>query len=367
MREKQRMGGFAKLGDYLEAVLTAIKVHGLSAPAAIRSVARAKLSFAFGPRMHAMLGLAGIPRSDWKYFQREKDLEAVLRRINPESSRDVVNNKILFARHCVDHRIAHVQTVYNDPLDQNVPETERREAFRRCIEPRVGALFFKLIGGAHGYLAFSVTRTKSMWTYCGESGDTDELYEFCRRRQGSSAGWLVQPVLKTHSNLQEISSSRVLSTARLLTCITPEGPVLMFAVLKLARGLSETDNFDMGRGGNLVAEIDINSGRLGPAKGSMSKDFPSIVSFREDPETGHRIAGRSVPFWEETKELVLRAQSTLPELKSLGWDVAITDEGPIIVETNANYGSDSTQVAYGRGLKPVLLERLQKLADDYSV
>ncbi|MEQ8802216.1 sugar-transfer associated ATP-grasp domain-containing protein [Haliea sp.] len=357
------MGGLGKLDDYVEAVSVARNVHNLSALAAIRSVAKARLVFRLGPRMHAMLGMAGVPQSEWKHFQQEKDLEVVLQQLNPAAKRSVADNKILFSRHCEAYGLAHIQTIFHDPLEHSLSDDELREDFCRCIGSAPDALFFKLMGGAHGYGAFSAERSNTIWSYCGETGTTGDLYEFCRKRQGASRGWLVQPVVNTHSRLQEVSSCRALSTARLLTCMTPEGPALLTAVLKLARGLNETDNFDMGRGGNMVAQIDIASGRLGPAKGSLSKDFPCIISFAVDPDTGHHVAGRLVPFWEETKALVLRAQSTLPELKSLGWDVAITDEGPFVVETNSNYGSDSTQVAYGRGLRPILLSRLKKLAE----
>lgn len=352
-----------KLDDYFKAVSAARKIHKLSTLSAIRSVLKAKLYFKRGPRMHAMFGLAGVPESEWKYFQYEKDMETVLKLLNPGATRDASSNKILFAQHCEMHDIAHIRTIYCDLPDQHFSETERRKEFCRCVDSGPNALFFKLIKGAHGYGAFSAERHNILWSYCGEVGTTDELYAFCRKRQGTGSGWIVQPVLKTHTSLQEISSSHALSTVRMVTCMTSEGPALMLAVLKMARGLIEVDNFDLGRGGNMVAEIDITSGKLGPAKGSLVKDFPCISSFPIDPESGHRVSGRWVPFWEEAKTLVLQAQATLPELRSLGWDVAITDQGPFVVETNSNYASEIMEVAYGRGLKPIFINRLQGLVD----
>lgn len=356
------MSVLEKLRDYSRAVSAARNVHELSILPAIRSVFKAKASFRLGPRMHAMFGLAGVPVSEWKYFQREEDLEALLKMINLEAGRKVSDNKILFSKHCESHGIAHIKTVYHDLPDQCLSEAEQREGFCRCIGTGPDSLFFKRMGGAHGYGAFSAERINGHWSYCGTTGTTDELYGFCRERQGTGRGWLVQPVLKTHTSLQEISSSRALSTARIVTCMTPEGPELMAAVLKLARGYSEIDNFDWGRTGNMVAEIELASGRLGPAKGSLSTDFPSVIDFPADPDTGRPITGRLMPFWEETKELVLQAQATLPDLRSLGWDVAITDQGPFIVETNSNYGSELMEVACGRGLKPIIIDRLKRLA-----
>lgn len=314
--------------------------------------------------MHALFGLAGLPLSEWKHFQQHKELEAVLKQLNPEASRYVSSDKVQFSRHCEAHGIAHIQTIYHDVLDEDqaLSETERREAFWRCIERTRHSLFFKPLDGAHGADAFIAERRDTRWLYCDERGSTEDLYKFCRKRQNNSRGWLVQPVLKSHSDLQEISSRQALSTVRLLTCITPDGPLIMLGVLKLARELNQTDNFSFGLTGNMVAEIDIDSGRLGAAKGSLRRDFPCTSSFVNDPNTGQRIAGRLVPYWEEAKSLVLQAQETLPELISLGWDVAITDRGPVVVEANSNYASEIMEVAYGRGLRPFFINRLKQLA-----
>lgn len=350
-----------KVRDYLNAVSAAKTIHGLSTFAAIKSVVHARTALGFGPRYHALWGMAGIPVSQWQYFQRETELEAVLRRLNPMNRRDVVNNKILFAEHCKAHGIAHAETVYHDVAVGGQHGKEHQDEFFRSIESGPDTIFFKLIGGAHGHGAFQAERKGSTWVFCGEHGTLDDLYNFCRNRKGSNCGWIVQHVLRTHASLHDLSSRQALSSARLLTCITPEGPKLLFAAMKLARGANVIDNFGVGETGNMIAAIDIDSGRLGPARGSLSKDFPYIRAFDVDPVSSEPIAGRLIPFWQETKALVLQAQSTLPELRSLGWDVAITDDGPFLVEANSTYGTDSMQVAQGRGIKRELLHQLQEL------
>ena len=57
-------------------------------------------------------------------------------------------------------------------------------------------------------------------------------------------------------------------------------------------------------------------------------------------------------------ELFLRAQQSAPALKSAGWDIAVTLDGPLLLEANLTYGTDILQVAYGRGLKSELLGAL---------
>lgn len=356
------MGILHSLSDYVRAIASAKKIHNLSTPAAVRSVARAKFIFGVGPRIHALFGLGGVNESDWANFQHHKELEEVLRVLNPLAMRRVSHDKVQFSRHCETHGIAQILTIYHDqPADHILRDIERREEFCRKVDPVTDPIFCKLVDGEHGHGAFVAQRVHEHWFYCGEKGTTEDLYDFCRKRQGNSFGWLVQPVLKTHSSLLAISSSNALSTARVITCATGDGPVIMLALMKLARSPNQTDNFHLGMSGNMVAKIDIDSGRLGPAMGSLRGDFPAFTPFPVDPVNGEPIDGRVVPFWRETKAIALKAQGTLPQLKSLGWDIAITDLGPVVVESNANYASEIMEVAYGRGLRPLFIDRLKQL------
>jgi len=59
----------------------------------------------------------------------------------------------------------------------------------------------------------------------------------------------------------------------------------------------------------------------------------------------------SIPEWDALKGLVIRAHSSLPDLVTLGWDIALTDMGPLVVETNPTYDIDIVQTALKRGVR----------------
>jgi hypothetical protein len=61
-----------------------------------------------------------------------------------------------------------------------------------------------------------------------------------------------------------------------------------------------------------------------------------------------------IPHWSELLELVLRAQVAFDGLPTPGWDVGITQDGPLLVEANALYDLDLLQVAFDRGFAPDL-------------
>ena len=47
-----------------------------------------------------------------------------------------------------------------------------------------------------------------------------------------------------------------------------------------------------------------------------------------------------IPWWTEAVELVCGAALRFPALRTLGWDVAITPDGPRVIEANAHWGPE---------------------------
>ena len=54
-------------------------------------------------------------------------------------------------------------------------------------------------------------------------------------------------------------------------------------------------------------------------------------------------------------DLCFRAHRAFAGLRIIGWDVGITDDGPLLVEGNATPDLDLMQIALDRGLKPEFL------------
>lgn len=166
----------------------------------------------------------------------------------------------------------------------------------------------------------------------------------------------MQPLVEAHQKLKSISSGSALPTIRANTCFIEGVPRLLFAVLRIPVGDNVTDNFSHGASGNVIAPIDLKTGILGPCRGSASREWPQIVGVSVHPDTGNSIEGFQIPMWDQILEVLEQGQKSLPDLKTLGWDIAVTDSGPLIVETNATYDIDIVQVAYQRGVRSEMEE-----------
>lgn len=57
--------------------------------------------------------------------------------------------------------------------------------------------------------------------------------------------------------------------------------------------------------------------------------------FKEHPDTGFVARGFKVPYWQEVLDLTARAAAVVPEVGYVGWDVAIAENGPVLIEGNS--------------------------------
>ena len=160
--------------------------------------------------------------------------------------------------------------------------------------------------------------------------------EFARRLAARSFDdcQLLQARLRNHEDIRALGGAGGLDCTRFTTFVDDRGsPRLLFYMHKLATGTNPTDNFAFGRSGNLIA-IGDETGRLTEAIGA-APGGAGLVRTERHPDSGLPVRGFVLPFWEEARDLVLRAARAFLPLRTLGWDVALTDGGPVIVEANA--------------------------------
>lgn len=91
-----------------------------------------------------------------------------------------------------------------------------------------------------------------------------------------------------------------------------------------------TDNF---KAGGIVSLVELETGTLSDA---ISDDGgPSRTTLARHPETGTPIGGTRIPHWDDIKTLALDCTRSVAGLAYVGWDIALTETGPIVIEGNA--------------------------------
>jgi len=89
---------------------------------------------------------------------------------------------------------------------------------------------------------------------------------------------------------------------------------------------------------------------------AKEKYFPIITKEGKTihPVTGEAITGFAIPYWKEVVELAKNAALCTPENRSVGWDIAVTAEGPELIEGNHNWCKLLWQLPVKQGLKKEL-------------
>ena len=234
----------------------------------------------------------------------------------------VLQNKLLFWRHCTSHHLP------------AIPVLAVADQGTLAIIPGVNEadwsedLILKPLAG-HG--GAGIERWESLGGSRYRSPEVgilslQELQSHIALRS-ETRRLLVQPRVCNDPETSSFSNGS-LATVRVLTGRMETGErVAICAFLRMPVGDAVADNFAVG---GLLSVVDVVTGELGP--GVFKRDRNALV--RQHPDTGAVFAGRKVPRWTEVMQLCLSAHATVPWLRFVSWDAASTAAGPLLVEAN---------------------------------
>ncbi|HJR20190.1 MAG TPA: sugar-transfer associated ATP-grasp domain-containing protein [Dongiaceae bacterium] len=252
-----------------------------------------------------------------------------LNRIDPEA-RDrarKLGDKLEVSRWCNENQIPHPHPI--------MLVEGGKTSWLGCRADLDRDLFVKRRHGRGAFNAASYWRT-GPFEYRDEEGRQvalDEVIDEVQRRSQRSKRdrLMVMPLLHNHPALADLADVTLI-TFRLITCLDEElRPVLTNAYLRSMTKLEPS--WDVGLIEEYGAPIDPETGALGRITG----DKPPCLSewFDHHPVTGAAVTGRIVPCWPELAALALRAHRLVPERVIVGWDMAITPDGPALLEGNS--------------------------------
>ena len=171
----------------------------------------------------------------------------------------------------------------------------------------------------------------------------------------SNKKWILQKKYVSHKNLEEINSTALNST-RIFTIQNENGPDFLCAYQGFATGNATSDSWQHG---SVYVGIDLENETLKESGLTSVSDKRSGL-LKEHPDDGIKYKDYKIPFLQEAVGLCIRAHRLLYFNFIIGWDVAITDSGPLIVEANEKPGINVAQALNG-GLRREIMERADKI------
>lgn len=164
--------------------------------------------------------------------------------------------------------------------------------------------------------------------------------------------FLVEGFIEQHPAMSELAPSSV-NSLRIITFYDGTTVHVLEAVLRMGNG-ADVDNY--GRGG-MYTVIDERTGRAPYAA------FDKWArTFEHHPISGRTIPGFQVPLYSQVLTMLDSAAREVPQIPYVGWDVAITESGPVIIEGNYNTGVFQMKPSI-TGVNTGLLARFRSVID----
>lgn len=176
----------------------------------------------------------------------------------------------------------------------------------------------------------------------GREVGLEDFVSYIRRHYAH--GYVLQPLMTPQAAVRRICGDR-LATIRVLTILTEDGPKIARVSWKIPAGANAADNF--WRKGNLLAQVDRKSGEVGRA---LCGSGLELVEVSRHPDSQIELAGFALPNWPSICEVALAGARLMRHVPLIGWDMASTDAGALIVEMNETPDFLLHQLADRRGM-----------------
>jgi len=167
-------------------------------------------------------------------------------------------------------------------------------------------------------------------------------YDACMDQFVGATPYLLQQMESNHGFFDRYTDS--LATIRVCILLATEGIKIPFAILKLPSRDNVADSF--WRPGNLACDLDLQTGEILTVR---SKDPLGTTDYETYPETGAPLLGEIVPMWDRVLGMAHACAPIFQPVRYQSMDIAVTREGPVLIEINTGGGFDLPQLASGRG------------------
>ena len=164
---------------------------------------------------------------------------------------------------------------------------------------------------------------------------------------------LLEEGIVQHPGMARLCDTSI-NTVRIVTLVTQAGPRHVYSLVRMGLGNSFVDNVSSG---GMYTWVDDDGVLRYPCFHDKSASYIDV-----HPKSGLPIIGFEIPLYREAVDLCLEAAMVEPRVGYVGWDVAITPDGPVLVEGNLIPGYDMPQNAAfhpdGVGMLPTFEEAL---------
>lgn len=158
-----------------------------------------------------------------------------------------------------------------------------------------------------------------------------KIFEHIRKRNINA---ILEEWIQQHETLNEVYSDAI-NCLRIITFHSSKGIKLLAGGVTWGNGMNIANACASG----IVSPVNFENGILE----KPAADFSGRV-YEKHPITNAPLVGLQLPFWKEIKMMLEKAAFEVPQVTYVGWDIAITPNGPILIEGNTTPGYKYYQI-----------------------
>lgn len=272
-------------------------------------------------------------------------------KMNPKQHRNILENKVKFLqeyKNFVRHKWAYIDKLKND---KQVAVTLLANPSGKIVLKGINEQCGKGIKIVNTPQTPSDTNKLAINEQCFEqnkdqSNQINSTAELINIMQTHNLG-LAEEYIVQHDKLNHLSPAG-LNTVRVFTQINSKGTVDFLGARLRITVNSFVDNL---AAGNLAAPIDMETGKI--TKPAIYSDITKKPE-ENHPITKSPIVGFEIPHWGEIKQLCVQAALHNTNNKSIGWDVAVSNNFVELLEGNHNWCKLLWQLPVNKGMKKTL-------------
>lgn len=296
----------------------------------------------FTPKEAFNIGLLNpnLHKCQLKKYASRKNWTKLQQTLNPQQWEPILKNKSIFYRYCMalDIPIPKLYAVFFKNAAGwtcNGTILKNRNDWEEFLKTQLPQEFvIKPARGALGRDIQIFTRTKNSFTDAFQNPKLpNDIYNEMLKNQRYD-NFIIQQKLKNHREIFRLTATDHLQTMRIITFVDDNAqPHILRAHIKLIIGQNVIDNFENGRTGNIQVVASTSTGRLKNAI-TMTQNGRGTKTIKTHPKTKKTFKGFQLPLWPQTRTLIEKTAMKFLPVRTIGWDVAITPKGPVILEGN---------------------------------
>ena len=320
----------------------------------------AKALFGLSAVEYGLFGLHGRPLRQVRHYRTKKQTTAMFARINDPAARPLVDDKLEFHRLCkaAGLPVPGLQALISRGSPTGADDVPVVATFRSLLSLFAATDEIRVIIKPRRDALGTGVRYATLRS--GKPFDIDDepidvaAFEAALQADLVRDDYLVQSFVGPHADVARMGTGKALGTLRVATFLKNGSTSIVYALVRIPASGNVHDNFSSGANGNLIAHVDVASGKVGSGWGRRSPNGRLLQSFECNPDSARPIRGTVLPRWEEVRALVTRAAGVFPRLPFLGWDIALSVDGLVIIEANSNPDIIGVQVSSGKGAAEIL-------------